>query len=376
MHILLATDKFKGSLTAAEVVSELEAGMRQVDADLSITTLPVADGGDGTLDAARHAGFEPVKVDAGGPTGRVHPTCYVRRGDTAVVELAAVCGLTLLAGRLDPLGATSYGLGTVIRAALDAGADRIVVGIGGSASTDGGAGMLQALGARILDAAGREIAAGGGALAQARTIDLSDLHPRLGDVDLVVASDVDNPLCGPNGAAAVYGPQKGASPAQVATLDVALARFAALVSAVTGVDHSDAKGAGAAGGVGFGAIVLGGALRSGIELILELVGFQAALESAEIVITGEGSLDAQTLAGKAPAGVATAARERGRQVIAVAGRASLSAAQLALAGIERVYALTDLEPDPARCMADAATLLRRTGARIATDLRATPRRAT
>jgi glycerate 2-kinase len=368
MRVLLAIDKFKGSLTAAEVVAELEAGLHEIDPALHVTSRPIADGGDGTLDAALHAGFTAVEVVAAGPTGALRPTSYARRDDTAVVELATVCGLTLLGGALDPLGATSFGLGTVIGAALDAGVRQILVGIGGSASTDGGAGLLQALGARVVDATGTPVRLGGGGLADVASVDLTGLHPRLREAQLTVASDVDNPLCGPGGAAAVYGPQKGATADQVAQLDAALGHFAGVIASATGRDVTAVPGAGAAGGVGFGALVIGASIRSGIELVLELVGFAGALESADLVITGEGSLDTQTLAGKAPAGVAAAARAKGIRALAVAGRSSLSPEQLAGAGIERVYALTDLEPDPARCMVEAASLLRRTGNRIAADL--------
>jgi glycerate kinase len=370
MRILLATDKFKGSLSAAEVVQALSAGLLSADPGLEIDSRAVADGGDGTLDAALAAGFSRVEVHAADPLGRPRPTAYGRSGDTAVVELAGVCGLTLLGADLDPLGATSFGLGTVLAAVLDADFDgdptkRIVLGIGGSASTDGGAGLLAALGARLLDAAGNPIGAGGGALAHLVSIDLGSLHPRLAEVELVVACDVDNPLCGPNGAAAIYGPQKGATtPELIATLDANLQHLADVVAATTGRDLATTPGAGAAGGVGFGALLLGAKLRSGIELMLELVGFEQALAGADLVITGEGSLDEQTLAGKAPAGVAAAARARGVPVVAVAGRSNLRADQLAAAGIDAVYPLSALQPDPSRSMADAAALLRRLGEQI------------
>lgn len=368
MRILLAADKFKGSLSAQEVNNALRSGLLMAAADLDVTTVPVADGGDGTLDAAVHAGYRRVHTDAAGPTGRPRVAAYGRLGDTALVELAGVCGLMLLGTKRDPLGATSFGVGLALRAALDAGAMRVVVGIGGSASTDGGAGMLAALGGRLYDAHGQELALGGGALADLDRIELATLHPRLAEIELVVASDVDNPLCGPNGAAAVYGPQKGASAAQIGLLDVNLWHFATLVARATGIDHGDEPGAGAAGGVGFGALVIGARLRAGIDVVLDLVQFESALDGVDLVITGEGSLDEQTLAGKAPAGVAAAARRRGIPVVAVAGRVALSAAQLAAAGIERAYALSDLEPDVTRSMTAAAALLERVGLAIGAEL--------
>jgi glycerate kinase len=368
MRIVLAPDKFKGSLRAFEVAAELDAGLRQADPNAVVTTVPVADGGDGTLDAAVSAGFELVEVDAFGPTGQPRRTAYGRHGDTAVLELAGTCGLALLGDRRDPLGASSLGVGTVLARALDAGVDRVVLGIGGSASTDGGAGLLSALGARLLDQDGHPLGLGGGSLGDLRDVDLGALHPRLAQIQLLVASDVDNPLCGPLGAAAVYGPQKGATVAQMAVLDANLAHFARIVTASVGTDYADVPGAGAAGGVGFSALALGGRLRSGIELMLDLIGFDHALDGTDLVITGEGSLDEQTLAGKAPAGVAAAAQARGIPVFAVAGHNTLTPDQLGAVGIERVYALSTLEPDLARSMADAGPLVRRLGQLIGADL--------
>jgi glycerate kinase len=296
-------------------------------------------------------------------------TAYAERGGVAVVELADVSGLRRLSGgRLAARAASSYGTGQVIRAALDAGCSRIVLGIGGSACTDGGAGMVQALGGRLLDARGAEVGRGGAALAAVESLDLAGLHPALRHTEVVVASDVDNPLLGSRGAAAVYGPQKGASPPDVTQLDAALARWAEAVRRATGVDAVGTPGAGAAGGVGFAALaVLGATLQPGIDLILDLVDFPAVLPGARLVITGEGSLDAQTLHGKAPAGVAGAARSAGIPAVAVAGRSLLSPAELESAGILSAYALTDIEPDPDRCMSEAGPLLERLAAKIAAD---------
>jgi glycerate 2-kinase len=369
VRVVVAPDKFKGSLTAPQVAARVAAGLSRAAPGVEVVQVPVADGGDGTLEAALSAGFRRVPVRAEGPTGEPVDTAYAERDGVAVVELADVSGLRRLpGGRLAARAASSYGTGQVIRAALDAGCRRIVLGIGGSASTDGGAGMVQALGGRLVDTGGGEVGRGGAALVAVRSLDLAGLHPALKQAEVVVASDVDNPLLGPRGAAAVYGPQKGASPADVAELDAALARWADAVHRATGIDSAETPGAGAAGGVGFAALaVLGARLQPGIDLILDLVRFREALPGARLVICGEGSLDAQTLHGKAPAGVAAAARSAGIPAVAVAGRSLLSAAELEPAGILAAYALSDLEPDPRRSMAEAGPLLERLAERVAID---------
>jgi glycerate kinase len=373
MKIVVAPDKFKGSLPATQVAAAIAAGLRAGQPGAELVTIPVADGGEGTVDAAVAAGFERVPVTAAGPAGDPVRASYARRGEVAVVELACVCGLARLpagpcSSRAAPLTASSFGAGEVLRAALEAGARRIILGVGGSASTDGGAGLLQALGARVLDSRGESVGRGGGALRDVAALDLAGLHPALSSAQVTLAADVDNPLTGPDGAAVVYGPQKGASPAEVAALDAGLRRWAAVVAAAVGRDWSHAPGSGAAGGVGFAAqAVLGAGSRPGIGLVLELTGFAAALDGADLVITGEGSLDAQSLAGKAPVGVARAAGRLGIPVIAVAGRSTLTRAELATAGITAVYPLSDLEPDPERSLAEAAELLRQTGQKIARD---------
>lgn len=365
-RVLIAADKFKGSLTAVQVAEHVTAGLRSVVPGLDVAALPVADGGDGTVDAAVAAGFERRTVRVTGPLGEPVEAVYALRDGTAVVEMAEASGLRHLPpGVFAPLTTTTYGTGELLRAALDAGARTIVLGVGGSATNDGGAGMLSALGARLLDAEGAPLAPGGGALTGLATADLGGLDPRLATTDVVLASDVDNPLLGPKGAAAVYGPQKGASAADVAVLDAALGRFAEVLGATA---EAEAPGAGAAGGIGFGALVgLRAAFRPGIEVLLDVLGFDAALDGATLVITGEGSLDEQTLHGKAPVGVARAARARGIDVVAVCGRLSLPPAALGQAGIRRAYALSDLEPDPARSMSEAGPLLERLASHLAQD---------
>ncbi len=374
MKVVIAPDKFKGSLPAAEVAAAIAAGLRAEWPEAELVAVPVADGGEGTIDAAVAAGFERMPVTVDGPTGEPGPASYARRDAVAVVELAGACGLARLpGGRLAPLSASSFGAGQVLAAALAAGAKRIIFGVGGSASTDGGTGLLQALGARVLDAKGEPLERGGAALGDVASLELAGLESPglaavLGAGSVILATDVVNPLIGPDGAAQVYGPQKGASPAQVIELDRGLRRWAAVVAEATGADRSGEPGAGAAGGVGFAALAVLGAERClGIEVMLDLADFGTALDGASLVITGEGSLDTQTLSGKAPAGVAQAAARRGIPVVAVAGRSTLLPDQLAAAGIAAVYPLSDLEPDPARSNAEARALLERVGRILARD---------
>lgn len=364
-RVLVAADKFKGSLTAVQVAERVTAGLRRVVPDVRVETLPVADGGDGTVAAAVAAGFERREARVTGPLGEPVTAAYAVRGTTAVVEMAEASGLQHLPdGAFAPLTATTYGSGELLLAAAEAGARTIVFGVGGSATTDGGAGMLAALGARFLDADGKPVGPGGGGLVDLAEADLSGLDPRLKEIDLILASDVDNPLTGPKGAPEVYGRQKGATEADIAVLDAALAHYASLL----GPEQAQQPGAGAAGGIGYGALVaLGARFRPGIEVMLDVLGFAPALERATFVITGEGSLDAQTLHGKAPAGVAAAARAAGIDVVAVCGRLALAPEALGRAGIRRAYALTELEPDPAVCMAEAGPLLERVAESIARD---------
>ena len=371
MRVVIAPDKFKGSLSAPQVAAAVAAGIREVVPDVEAIEVPVADGGDGTLDAALSAGFTRVPVRVAGPTGEPVDTAYAVRDEVAVVELADACGLNRLpGGQLAALTASSSGLGQLVRAALDAGCRRIVLGIGGSASTDGGAGMLAELGVQLLDADGAPLPPGGGALERLDRVDLSGLHPAVGSTEMLLASDVDNPLLGPTGAAEVYGPQKGASPADVQVLERGLSQLVTvLAEELPNVkDAASAPGAGAAGGVGFAALALLGAQpRPGIDLLLELIDFQARLPGADLVVTGEGSLDVQTLHGKAPAGVAAAARAARVPVVAVAGRSLLRPDELAGAGIAAAYPLSEIEPDPVRSMADAGPLLQQMGQRLAQD---------
>ncbi|GAA1765264.1 glycerate kinase [Kocuria aegyptia] len=378
MRIVVAPDKFKGSLEASDVAAALEAGIRSADPSAEVLRLPVADGGEGTLEAALGAGFTARPVTVTGPVGQPVDAAFALRDRTAVVEMALASGLAALPvdehGEpvLDAGGATSRGTGELVRAALDAGAEHVVLGVGGSACTDGGAGLLQALGARLLDAAGDELGRGGAALAELDRVDLTRLDPRLGRTEFVLAADVDHPLLGERGAAAVFGPQKGADPGQVRVLDAALTVFRDRLADALGesaLQAAEAPGAGAAGGVGYAALaVLGARRRPGVEVVLEFVGLAEQLAGADLVVTGEGSLDEQSLGGKTPLGVLDTARDVDVPAVAVCGRTTLEPRVLREAGFLRTYALTELEPDPRTCMREAARLLESVGAQLAHDL--------
>lgn len=370
MRVVIASDKFKGSATGAEVAAALGDGIRSVMADAEIEAVPVADGGEGTVDSAIASGFEAVTVRVTGPTGAPQDARFAVRGTVAIIEMAAASGLDVLPrGEKAPLTATSHGTGDLISAALDRGCTTIVLGVGGSANTDGGAGMLQALGVS-LRAADRPVRAGGAALAELVDVDVSGLDPRIAGVSVVLASDVDNPLLGDRGAAAVFAPQKGASADDVAALEAGLRRFSGLLEQQPGVRPSaSAPGAGAAGGVGYAALAVLGATREpGIDVVQRLTGLADRIAGADLVITGEGSLDDQSLGGKTPLGVAGAARAAGIPVVAVCGRSTITAEQAADAGFRRVYPLSEIEPDPATSIANAKSLLVEVGARIARDV--------
>lgn len=367
-RVVVAPDKFKGCLSAPGVAHAITLGLQAAAPGLEAIELPVADGGDGTVDAALAAGFRRLSVTAEGPTGEPVDAAIAVRGDSAVIELADVAGLRRMGDTLAPLRASTFGLGQLVKAALDHGATTVILGLGGSAATDGGAGMMQALGLRLLDQAGQPIGRGGGALPSLASADTSGLDPRLRGTRVLVAGDVDNPLLGPDGTANMFARQKGADDRQVALLERGMSRWARISGQVTGKDVTTIAGAGAAGGTGFAALAyLNASVRPGIELVLEFAGFEAAVAAADLVVTGEGSIDEQTLRGKAPLGVARAAARRGIPVVAAAGRSVLAPDALAKAGFTAVYPLTSLEADPAVCLRDAVRLLERTGRMIARD---------
>lgn len=369
-RVVVAPDKFKGSLTAAQAAQAIAEGLRRGCPSVDVVQLPVADGGDGTVEAAVASGYRRQMVTVRGPTGEPVEATFALRGQTAVLEMAEASGLRQLpGGRPAPLTASTYGTGELLMAALDAGCSHLILGVGGSASTDGGAGMAQALGARLLGADGAELPPGGAALQDLDRIDTTGMDQRLASATVVIASDVDNPLVGPHGAAHVYGPQKGANPSEVLLLDAALTRYAAVVQRDLGVSVADTAGAGAAGGTGAGAIAfLGAHSTSGIVLILDVVGFADAVAEADLVITGEGCLDAQSLSGKAPVGVARAAASAGVRVIALVGRLEVADDELRGVGIAAAHALLELQPDDALAQRDAALLLARLAEQVGATL--------
>jgi glycerate kinase len=323
MKVVIAPQGFKGNLTALEVGQAIEKGIRKVVPDASTVIKPMADGGEGTVQALVDAlGGKLVKTEVTGPLGeRVIATWGLLKDKTAVIEMAAASGLPLVPKeKRNPLITTTYGTGELIRAALDHGCKKLIIGIGGSATNDGGAGMLQALGGKLLDAQGKELPFGGGALARLACLDLSGMDARLKDLEVILACDVNNPLCGPRGASAVYGPQKGATPELVKQLDAALACYADVIKKDLGIDLRDVPGAGAAGGLGLGLMVfLKAKMIPGIDVVIEATHLEEAMQGADLVFTGEGRVDFQSVCGKVPTGVALCAKKFGIPVIALAG---------------------------------------------------------
>lgn len=361
MKIVIAPDSFKESLSAPDVAAAIARGWQSVYPEAECLLRPMADGGEGTVDAVLAAvGGERRELQVRGPLGSPVTAHWGWLGDgTAVIEMAAASGLHWVPReQRDARIASSYGTGELIRAALDAGARRIILGLGGSATNDGGAGLLQALGIRFLDEHGRELAPGGAALVGLDQLDLSAMDARLLSVQVEVAADVDNPLCGPHGASAIFGPQKGATPEHVSELDSALAHYARIVAGTLGEDHAQFPGVGAAGGLGFAArAFLKASFRPGIELVAELSGLAAAIQGADLVITGEGRMDAQTLHGKTPVGVARIALQAGVPVIALAGSLGEGYQALYDAGIEAAFSLAPGPLSLEQALADAAVQL-------------------
>lgn len=363
-RILIAPQEFKESLTATAAAEAVARGLAAARPSWQLDLLPFSDGGPGFLDALQTARrgrrFSASVRDALGRWRRAE-YLLLDEGPTAVIEAAEANGLALVApAERDALRASTEGVGDLIRAAAHHRPARLVIGIGGSATTDAGTGMARALGARLIDADGRDLAPGGGALVDLARIDWQRPRP-LADIDVVVACDVTNPLTGPAGAARVFGPQKGATPAQVERLEAGLRRFALVARECLGVDVDRVSGAGAAGGLGAGLVAfLGARIVSGFDVVAEATGFYDRLAAAAIVVTGEGRFDAQSLHGKTTGRVIEAARRAGKRVAVFAGSAEAGA------DVE-VRTLTELEPDPGRCMADAASLLERLAARWARE---------
>ncbi|CAI0958902.1 glycerate kinase [Serratia quinivorans] len=368
--VVIAPDSFKESLSAMEVAEAIERGFRQIYPQVQYVKLPMADGGEGTVDSMVAAtGGEIVRVEVTGPLGQPVSAFYglLGEGETAVIEMAAASGLHLAPKeRRDPRITTSYGTGELILAALERGVKAIILGIGGSATNDGGAGMMQALGARLLDDQQQPLPPGGAALARLAQIDLSAVDPRLQQVSVTAACDVDNPLCGPHGASAVFGPQKGATPEMVTQLDAALSHFGSLLQQATGREVLNAPGAGAAGGMGAALLgMLNARLRPGIEIVIETLRLEEALRDADLVITGEGRLDSQSIHGKTPIGVARVAKHYGLPVIGIAGSLSKDYQVVHQHGIDAAFSVLDRVVTLEEALTDAATNLEVTARNVA-----------
>ncbi|MFC0226838.1 glycerate kinase [Serratia aquatilis] len=368
--VVIAPDSFKESLSALDVAKAIERGFRQIYPAAQYVKLPMADGGEGTVDAMVAAsGGEIIDVTVRGPLGKSANAFYglLGNGETAVIEMAAASGLHLVPGdERDPRVTTSYGTGELILAALQRGVKSIILGIGGSATNDGGAGMMQALGARLLDKDRQDLQPGGAALAQLAHIDLSQLDPRLQQVQMTVACDVDNPLCGAKGASAIFGPQKGASAEMVQELDRALLHYGTLLEQATGREVLLAPGAGAAGGMGAALLgFLNAQLRPGIEIVIETLQLAEAVRGADLVITGEGRLDSQSIHGKTPIGVARVAKLQQIPVIAIAGSLAKDYQIVHQHGIDAAFSVIDRIVTLPEALADAAHNLEVTARNVA-----------
>ncbi|CAI2413264.1 glycerate kinase [Serratia ficaria] len=368
--VVIAPDSFKESLSALEVADAIERGFSQIFPQVQYVKLPMADGGEGTVESMVAAtGGEIIELEVTGPLGLPVRAFYGLLGDgeTAVIEMAAASGLHLApSGQRDPRITTSYGTGELMLAALAHGVKAIVLGIGGSATNDGGAGMMQALGARLLDAQRQPLPPGGAALAQLAHIDLAGLDPRLRQLSITAACDVDNPLCGEQGASAVFGPQKGATPQMVAQLDAALRHYGELMEQVTGREIVRQPGAGAAGGMGAALLgMLDARLRPGIEIVIETLRLEEAVRGADLVITGEGRLDSQSIHGKTPIGVARVAKRHGLPVIGIAGSLAPDYQVVHLHGIDAAFSVLDRIVTLEEALAGAARNLEVTARNVA-----------
>lgn len=342
MKIVIAPDSFKECLTAKEVATAIETGFREIFPSAEYVKVPVADGGEGTLQSLVDAtGGRLIEAPVTGPLGNQMTASFGLLGDgeTAVIEMARASGLELVdPEKRNPMITTTFGTGELISSALDQGVKKIIVGIGGSATNDGGAGMMQALGARLLDEDNRELTYGGANLAKLASINIQKLDPRLASVQFIAACDVDNPLTGTSGASAIFGPQKGATPEMVEELDQALGHYAAIIKNTLGKDVDQVPGAGAAGGMGAALLgFLNAELRPGIDIVMEAVDLASKVKGANLVITGEGRIDGQTAQGKTPVGVARIAKNEGLPVVALAGSVGVGEAAVYDHGIDALF---------------------------------------
>ncbi len=370
MKIVIAPDSYKESLTAMEVATAIENGFKQVLPNAEYIKLPMADGGEGTVQSMVDAtDGEIISHTVTGPLGESVEGFYGLFGDgkTAIIEMAAASGLHLVEPALrNPLKTTTYGTGELIKVVLDKGVKHIIIGIGGSATNDGGLGMAQALGIRMLDAEGNELGYGGGELDKLASIDMSGLDPRLGTTRLEVACDVDNPLCGSKGASHVFGPQKGATPEMIKQLDDNLAYYAQVMKSQLGKDIIDMAGAGAAGGLGAALLgLLDAELRPGIEIVMDAVNLSDVIAHADLVITGEGRIDSQTIHGKTPIGVARTAKKYDLPVIGIAGCLSSDCSVVCDYGIDAVFSVVNRATDLPTALAEAIENIELTSRNVA-----------
>lgn len=370
VSVLIAPDKFKGTLSAKEVAEALGAGL---SSKATVRLIPLADGGDGSIDAIAAAGFEAIELDPSIPSATPERAKIAHKGDVFFIEAAEFCGLRHVIGPLDPLTANSLGVGYAVRVALDLGARTIVLGVGGTASTDGGVGFLMGLGAKFVTETGESIPLGGGGLFILSSIDFSGLDPRLASTKIILASDVDSPLLGQAGAAKLFSPQKGADPLQVDVLELGLNRLVKVLRKGSKLwsertrEAMETPGAGAGGGLGFAALLIGATRVSGADYILDLLEIDDALSHCDLVVTGEGALDQQSLAGKLPIVLAARARTLNTPVVAVVGTCRLSKDEYVGAGIAQVFALDQLDT---RCAAEpdlSLRLLTQIGSKIGHD---------
>ncbi|WPN49764.1 glycerate kinase [Pseudomonas sp. P8_241] len=370
MKIVIAPDSFKDSLSAQGVADAIALGLAEVWPEAQLIKCPMADGGEGTVESILAAcEGELRRNEVRGPLGATVNAAWgwLPQSHTAIIEMAEASGLQLVpVDQRDACISSTFGTGELIRAALDAGAQRVILAIGGSATNDGGAGAVQALGVKLLDAQGQTLAPGGLALSQLARIDLRDIDPRLAHVRFDIAADVNNPLCGPHGASVIFGPQKGATPEQVEQLDCALANFAGHCASALKRDVRDEPGSGAAGGLGFAAkAFLGAQFKAGVEVVAELVNLAEAVAGADLVITGEGRFDAQTLRGKTPYGVARIAKLQGVPVIVIAGTLGKGYQALYDHGIDAAFALASGPMSLDQACTQAPRLLRERATDIA-----------
>lgn len=368
MRIIVAPDSYKDSVSALGVAEAMERGIHTVFPEAEVIKVPIADGGEGTVEALVAAtGGRLRYAEVRGPLGEPLRVHWGISGDgtTAFIEMASASGLPLVSEeKRDPRFTSTFGTGELMKAALDTGLRKLVVGIGGSATNDGGTGMAMALGVRFLDAEGRDLPEGGAALAHLDSVDLTGLDPRLAGASIRVACDVTNTLCGPDGASAVYGPQKGATPDMVAELDAALSVFAKVATAATGRDIASLPGAGAAGGLGAGLLYFTPAsLEPGVDIVLETTGFEALVHGVDLVITGEGRTDGQTIMGKAPVGVAAVAKRHGVPVICLSGGLGEGAEKVLEHGIDALGSIVSGPMTLEDCMGQGAALVEAATAR-------------